>query len=168
MDAASSMLIAQLHLCDIETIKSSRTTRNRNKDDDLTDEELALRLQEDEYSSIVDNFKFALSINEAMERDREILDRMRLIEQGASDDHRYAEALSRGEALPQQSDAQRALEDPSFHREIRTSRYEAEDDKLEYMSEPGTPPLRPQVQPRPFVSRSFFKICIEVLTVIQS
>ncbi|THU83845.1 hypothetical protein K435DRAFT_784054, partial [Dendrothele bispora CBS 962.96] len=169
MDAASSMLIAQLHLSDIDAISRSRAKGidDFDNDDQVAgdDLELALKLQAEEYSVIFGNFKLALSMNEAMERDREILDRMRLIEQGATDDHQYAEALSRGEVLPEQSVAQRALEDPEFYNEARPPRREREEeDDLEYVSEPGTPVLRAQTPP----GRAECVICGDLLSLTFS
>ncbi|KAF5353585.1 hypothetical protein D9758_013793 [Tetrapyrgos nigripes] len=105
MDAASYTLIAQLQLDDLNLR--------------LADEPFALQLQAEEYSSFVQNFQVSSSFQEAAEKDREIIERVRMIDQGVEDDRRYAEALSRGEELPQPSEAQRAMENARPHQEQR-------------------------------------------------
>ncbi|KAF5343489.1 hypothetical protein D9758_015644 [Tetrapyrgos nigripes] len=135
MDASDLMLIAQLALNDLDTLRKPHGL-------EPTDQEIAFQFQAEECSYIVDSLRVALSLQGAMERDIVVIERIRVIDQGIVDDRRSAEALSRGEQLPQMSDAQQSLEELRIEDESEVR--QEYDDPSEYVSEPGTPVLRPQ------------------------
>ncbi|KAJ7441117.1 hypothetical protein FB451DRAFT_1344032 [Mycena latifolia] len=91
LDSASAALISQLTLDDIEDIRGS--TKGKARED----------------SPPSDTY-----IDTALELDQPVLSVLSVVEDGLRDDHRYAEALQNGQALPAQSEVQRLLEDPNF------------------------------------------------------
>lgn len=120
IDLDLSLLVAQLGLTDIDEIKRTHKGKTR-ADAPIRDSDYALRVQEDEmraYLAFMEDIRIAQSLGEAMDADQGILEALRVEEQGFADDHRYAEALSHGQALPEQSQEQKSLEDPEFLRSL--------------------------------------------------
>ncbi|RDB18236.1 hypothetical protein Hypma_000624 [Hypsizygus marmoreus] len=116
VDFETSKLIAQLTLDDIAQITGARKGKAR-ADAPLSDEEIAFRIQCEYLESAVrtiDDHRIAKSFNEAIETDHSYLNAISILEQAAADDHQAALALSNGGVLPQPSNAQRLLEDPTF------------------------------------------------------
>jgi len=116
LDPAASLLFARLSLGDIDEIERSRKRKAR-ADAPLSDEELAFQLQAQYLQShltFLEDHRLAESLSRAIESDQEFLQTLSIVELGAQDDHAAALALSRGQALPQLSDAQRRLGDISI------------------------------------------------------
>ncbi|KAF5368288.1 hypothetical protein D9757_010513 [Collybiopsis confluens] len=111
-DTLTSLLIAQLSLEDVSSIKASRKGKAQDATP-LTDEEVAFKLFEEESLGLLRTLELARSIQNAVDDDSDLLQTLNLAEIGAEDDHQYALALSRGEALPEKTDAQNALESPT-------------------------------------------------------
>ncbi|KAJ4490741.1 hypothetical protein J3R30DRAFT_3653919 [Lentinula aciculospora] len=109
-DCLASFISSQLTLDELRDISLSRKGKARN-DTPLTDEEIAFRLFEEENLAVVESLRLAFSLQHAIDVDQDILAKLTVEELGAADDHRYAQALSLGQALPKKSDAQKALED---------------------------------------------------------
>lgn len=114
IDVETALLIARLTLEDIESVDGSSKGKGR-ADAPPSDETLALQLQA-EYSSnycrLIEDYRLAQSLHNALRTDIDFLDVIAIIEQGAHDDHQAAIALSRGLSLPPPSASQRLLEDP--------------------------------------------------------
>ncbi|KAJ3758552.1 hypothetical protein EV360DRAFT_43674 [Lentinula raphanica] len=108
-ESLSLLLISQLALDDLHGISLTRKGKARDGTA-MTDEEYAFKLFEEENVTIVENLRTALSLQRAIAADQDILMNISIDELGAVDDHRYAQALSGGQALPEKSDAQKALE----------------------------------------------------------
>ncbi|KAJ7110960.1 hypothetical protein C8R44DRAFT_933870 [Mycena epipterygia] len=116
LDAASAALISQLALDDIDDIRNSTKGKAR-EDSPPSDAELALRAYEEEVQNalrVSKDLELARSIDTALELDQPVLAVLSIVEDAVRDDHRYAEALEHGDALPEQSEVQRLLEDPQF------------------------------------------------------
>ena len=114
-DVDTEILIAKLVLEDINDIEASRKGKSR-EDAPLTDEQLAIKEQAEasqELLGLLTDFRFALSMDEALEADRSHLAAFSVLNEGEEDDHLAALALSRGEDLPPPTVFQQALEDPS-------------------------------------------------------
>ncbi|KAH7930749.1 hypothetical protein BV22DRAFT_1000244 [Leucogyrophana mollusca] len=114
-DVDTEILIAKLVLEDINDIEASRKGKSR-EDAPLTDEQLAIKEQAEasqELLGLLTDFRFALSMDEALEADRSHLAAFSVLNEGEEDDHLAALALSRGEDLPLPTVFQQALEDPS-------------------------------------------------------
>lgn len=112
LDRATARLVAQLALEDIEDI-DSRRKRKARADAPPTDEETAMVEQALIYQALLsamDDFRFAESLDEALEADQEVLSAAAAAEQAALDDHLYAEALSNGRPPPARSRAQEMAE----------------------------------------------------------
>ncbi|KAK7026785.1 hypothetical protein VNI00_015443 [Paramarasmius palmivorus] len=106
------LLIANLHLRDVEEANTGRKGKARDNAP-LNDEELAFQLQAEilrDYLVELGDRRLALSIGDALDSDQDVLQSIRLAEQGVEDDHRYAAALSFGQPLPERSQAQLFLE----------------------------------------------------------
>ncbi|KAF7311943.1 RBR-type E3 ubiquitin transferase [Mycena indigotica] len=106
VDEASATLISQLFLEDIGVIQRR-----------ASNEEYALRTLEEETMRTIQylsDLEMARSLDNALELDQPVLAVLSTIEEGALDDHRYAQALNDGSALPEQSEVQRLMEDPEF------------------------------------------------------
>jgi hypothetical protein len=115
-DVALSVLIANLHLSDIDEINLSYKGKAR-ANVPLSDEELAFQLQAENFRELVgtlEDRRFAESLGRALDTDEDYLAAFSTVELGAHDDHAAALALSSGQALPPVSMAQRALEDLTF------------------------------------------------------
>jgi hypothetical protein len=111
-DLATSILISEIYLEEIESLSEDRKGKKRC-DAPLSDEELAFELQQQDFLrllGVLNDAKVAQSLNEAVQMDGPMMERFALANQAATDDHQYAQALSRGEPLPAKSDAQRAVE----------------------------------------------------------
>ncbi|KAF5367261.1 hypothetical protein D9757_011683 [Collybiopsis confluens] len=102
-------LIGRMILEDIIRVKSAHQSRVRPKTT-LTDEEVAFKLFEEESLALVQTLKLVCSIQAAIDNDSGLLETIDIAETDAEDDHQYALALSRGEALPTKTSAQNALE----------------------------------------------------------
>jgi hypothetical protein len=112
LDAESAALVARLTLDDIAEIESRRKNKGR-ADAAISDEQLALQIQEETLQSVLsslDDLRFAKSIDYALGTDRNYLAALSVVDRAAEDDHAAALALQRGEPLPSPSQAQRALE----------------------------------------------------------
>ncbi|KAH7916168.1 hypothetical protein BJ138DRAFT_1169480 [Hygrophoropsis aurantiaca] len=114
-DLDTELLIAKLTLQDIDDIESSRKGKGR-EGAPLTDEELAFNEQAESIRNLLNllaDYKFAQSIDGALETDRTHLVTFSVLNDAEEDDHLAALALSRGENLPPPTVFQQALEDPS-------------------------------------------------------
>ncbi|KAF9259012.1 hypothetical protein L218DRAFT_875761 [Marasmius fiardii PR-910] len=112
MDDATSLLIAQLHIQDVQNVTDRRKGKSR-ENAPLTDEELAFQTQADilnDFLLVLSDKRFAESVNNAVETDLNLVEMMGTVEQAAEDDHRYATALSHGQPLPEKSTAQKMVE----------------------------------------------------------
>ncbi|KAF9072792.1 hypothetical protein BDP27DRAFT_1490655 [Rhodocollybia butyracea] len=112
-DCLSSLVVAQLALDDICNISFGRKGKSRDNVP-LSDEEIAFKLFEEEITAVSQNLSRALSLQQAIDSDQDVLAMLATLEQGAVDDQRYAQALSNGQILPERSDAQKTLEDPKY------------------------------------------------------
>ncbi|KAJ8075532.1 hypothetical protein PM082_021162 [Marasmius tenuissimus] len=111
-DDITYLLIAQLHLQDVDLINHSRKGKAK-QETPLTDEEYAFQLQAELVNSflgVMEDKRIAESLGAAIDTDLRLVEQIATREQAEEDDHRYAAALSRGEPLPEKSDAQRRVE----------------------------------------------------------
>ena len=111
-DELTWLLIAQLHLQDVEAMNNSRKGKGR-EGSRLSDEEYAIQVQAEllnGFLGIMEDRRIAESLSNAMESDLYIVEQLVTKEQAAQDDHRYAAALAQGQPLPEKSDAQRRVE----------------------------------------------------------
>ncbi|KAF8829960.1 hypothetical protein HHX47_DHR2000101 [Lentinula edodes] len=115
-DCLASLVSSQLTLEEIRDITLARKGKTR-EDNPATDEEIAFKLFEEENAAVVGSLRLAFSLQHALDVDQAILAKLSVEELGAVDDHRYAQALSLGQALPDKSDAQKALEDSAVDSE---------------------------------------------------
>ncbi|KAJ7023992.1 hypothetical protein C8F04DRAFT_1011047 [Mycena alexandri] len=118
LDSATAALISQLTLEDIDDLRNSSKGKGR-ADDPPSDAECALKAYADETQNLLRflrDLELARSIDNALEFDQPVLSVLSVVEEGLRDDHVYAEALQNDQALPTQSEVQRLLEDPDFHR----------------------------------------------------
>ncbi|KAJ3853266.1 hypothetical protein EV368DRAFT_81751 [Lentinula lateritia] len=109
-DCLASLVSSQLTLDEIRDITFARKGK-APEDNPITDEEIAFKLFEEENAAVVGSLQLAFSLQHAIDVDQAILAKLSVEELGAVDDHRYAQALSLGQVLPDKSDAQKALED---------------------------------------------------------
>ena len=115
-DPETALLITQLQLQDTLEISQGRKGKGR-VDQALSDEELAFQLASEEFGSLkqmYEAYNLAKSLNDAVDQDAAILEAHRVMEEAAAADRRAAELLSRGQALPEPTEAQRRLEDRTF------------------------------------------------------
>ncbi|KAJ7588818.1 hypothetical protein C8J56DRAFT_1004383 [Mycena floridula] len=139
IDDATTFLLAQLSLEDIDNTKMAQKAKRRETAAP-TDEEVALQLQSEylrHHLACLEDITFAKSLQTAMTTDTSCFEAMRIVEQAALEDHQYALALSRGEELPEQSEAQRRLEDADFH-EIEETEEIEENEAIETISRTET------------------------------
>ncbi|KAJ3867132.1 hypothetical protein EV359DRAFT_78854 [Lentinula novae-zelandiae] len=115
-DCLASLVSSQLTLEEIRDITFARKGKAR-EDNPVTDEEIAFKLFEEENAAVVGSLRLAFSLQHALDVDQAILAKLSVEELGAVDDHRYAQALSLGQVLPDKSDAQKALEDSAVDSE---------------------------------------------------
>lgn len=115
-DCLASLVSSQLTLEEIRDITFARKGKAR-EDNPVTDEEIAFKLFEEENAAVVGSLRLAFSLQHALDVDQAILAKLSVEELGAVDDHRYAQALSLGQVLPDKSDAQEALEDSAVDSE---------------------------------------------------
>jgi hypothetical protein len=116
LDTETSILIARLVLDDIQEVNASRKGKG-HAPAPLSDEEYALELHAEGLRShleFLEDIRLAKSIDEALQSDQDVLRKMVVLERAELDDHRVAQALSRGETLPEKSPYQRLLENPAF------------------------------------------------------
>ncbi|KAF7317254.1 RBR-type E3 ubiquitin transferase [Mycena chlorophos] len=118
VDAESAALMQQLLLEDIDAIQSATKGKGRATDPPIvSNEECALHaLAEDTRLAIqyLQDLEMARSIDHALELDQPVLAVLSTLEEGAEDDHRYAQALDSQQPLPPQSEVQMLMEDPHF------------------------------------------------------
>jgi len=113
LDLASSQLILQLTLEDIDELKEGRKGKARH-DTPQTDLEYALELQAESTRvalQVANDAALAASISEALMTDWECLIAIAKSEQAAVDDRRAAVAISKGEKMPEKSKCQKWAED---------------------------------------------------------
>ncbi|KAJ7728089.1 hypothetical protein B0H16DRAFT_245323 [Mycena metata] len=118
LDSATAALISQLALDDIDDLRNSGKGKGR-EDAPPSDTECALKAYADETQALLRFFQdleLARSMDNALELDQPVISVLSVVEEGLRDDHIYAEALQNNLALPAQSEVQRLLEDPDFHR----------------------------------------------------
>lgn len=111
-DIETEALIATLSLIDIQDVEGSRKGKLR-EDANLTDEEVAFNIQAENlktFLATLQDHRFALSIDEALQADTATLSAYSMINQGELDDHLAALALERGHDLPFPTHPQRLLE----------------------------------------------------------
>jgi hypothetical protein len=111
-DIETEALIIALSLTDIEDVEESRKGKLR-EDAALTDEEVAFNIQAETlkmFLATLQDQRFALSIDEALQADTAALSAFSTINQGELDDHIAALALERGHDLPFPTRSQRLLE----------------------------------------------------------
>jgi len=116
LDTETSILIARLILDDIEEINGPCKGKSCHIAPS-TDEEYAFQVQAESLQTLLvllEDSLFAQSVDEALCSDQHHLNAVRVVEQGAEDDHRAALALSQGQPIPEKSASQRLLEDPAF------------------------------------------------------
>ncbi|RXW18426.1 hypothetical protein EST38_g7429 [Candolleomyces aberdarensis] len=115
-DPETALLIAHLQLED--TLEMSKGRKGKGRADQTpSDEELAFQLASEEFGfmkQMYQDYCLAKSLNDAIDQDAAILEAHRVMEEAAAADRRAAELLSRGQALPQPTEAQRLLEDRTF------------------------------------------------------
>ncbi|KAK1215573.1 hypothetical protein PQX77_021817 [Marasmius sp. AFHP31] len=112
LDDSTYLLIAQLHLQDVDMINHSHKGKAK-QDSPLTDEEYAFQLQADLVKSFLGDMedkRMAGILGAVIDSDLRLVEQITIREQAEKDDHRYATALARGEPLPEKSDAQRRVE----------------------------------------------------------
>ncbi|KAG2150682.1 uncharacterized protein EDB93DRAFT_1141480 [Suillus bovinus] len=113
-DLEAEALVRALSLLDIEEVGRSRKGKSREGSDAcLTDEEIAFNLQaEDLKASLAElqDRRFALSLDRALQTDTAALSALSLINQGEQDDHISALALERGDDVPTPTHSQEELE----------------------------------------------------------
>ncbi|KAJ7056840.1 hypothetical protein C8F01DRAFT_364676 [Mycena amicta] len=116
VDAASAALMAQLFLEDIEEIQRYSKGKGRESAPPPTEEYVlqALREETERALQYQRDLEMARSIDHALELDQPVLAVLSTVEEGAQDDHRYAQALHNQQPLPPQSEIQRLMEDPEF------------------------------------------------------
>ncbi|KAG2154107.1 hypothetical protein DEU56DRAFT_438705 [Suillus clintonianus] len=105
-------LVLALSLLDIEEVEGSRKGKLR-EDACLTDEEIAFNIQAENLKislAELQDRRFALSLDEALQTDTAALRALSLINQGERDDHLAALALERGDNSPTPTHSQEALE----------------------------------------------------------
>jgi len=118
-DRETALLIAQLQLEDVLQISQGRKGK-APETAAPTDEEIAFKIQAEEFESwkvFVDDVALAQSLDDALQSDAEIIAAHCLLEEAAAADRMAALRLSRGEATPIQTEAQKKSEDPSFNLE---------------------------------------------------
>ncbi|KAG1756891.1 uncharacterized protein EDB91DRAFT_1095002 [Suillus paluster] len=111
-DIETEALILGLSLLDIQDVEGSQKGKLR-EDAYLTDEEMAFNIQaENLRSSLValQDLRFALSLDQALEADSATLSAISFINQGELDDHIAALAFDRGQDLLPRTHAQHMLE----------------------------------------------------------
>ncbi|KAF8838341.1 hypothetical protein BDN67DRAFT_98483 [Paxillus ammoniavirescens] len=111
-DTESELLVAELVLEDIAALEISRKGKKRD-DAPLSDEELAIQLQASSIQSFIgllSDYKFASSIDRALETDASQLTALCNLDEAEHDDHRAAIALEGGRVLPPQTPFQRMME----------------------------------------------------------
>jgi len=111
-DIETEALIVTLSLIDIQDVEGSRKGKLR-EDASLTDEEVAFNIQAENLKTLLatlQDHRFALSIDEALQADTATLSAYSMINQGELDDHLAALALERGHDLPFPTRPQRLLE----------------------------------------------------------
>ncbi|KAF8447309.1 hypothetical protein L210DRAFT_1016085 [Boletus edulis BED1] len=119
-DTASEILVAEMVLNDIVAVQATRKGKAR-EDAPLSDADIALDLQAGSMTTLIDvlqDHRFALSIDRAIESDAHELGRLNLVERAERHDHRAAVALGEGLDLPHQTRPQRMMEQvepPSVH-----------------------------------------------------
>lgn len=118
MDEEMAVLIAHFALEDIEEMRSTIKGKSR-ADARISDEELALQFQEESlrnYLNFMQDMTFAKTLEQAVDSDAGVLEMLRIVEEAAADDRRYADALHRGEPVPAKSVAQQSLENAELYR----------------------------------------------------
>ncbi|KAG1734332.1 hypothetical protein EDB19DRAFT_1728124 [Suillus lakei] len=98
-DIEAEALVLALSLLDIEEVEGSRKGKLR-EDACLTDEEVAFNIQAENLKvslAELQDRRFALSLDEALQTDTAALSALSLINQGERDDHLAALALERGD-----------------------------------------------------------------------
>ncbi|OJA20405.1 hypothetical protein AZE42_05362 [Rhizopogon vesiculosus] len=111
-DIETEALIVTLSLIDIQDVEASRKGKSR-EDAALTDEEVAFNIQAENMKTslaTLQDYRFALSIDEALQADTATLSAISTINQAELDDHLAALALERGHDLPFRTHSQRLLE----------------------------------------------------------
>ncbi|KAG6371884.1 hypothetical protein JVT61DRAFT_8886 [Boletus reticuloceps] len=111
-DTASEILVAETVLNDIAAVQATRKGKAR-EDAPRSDADIALDLQAASLTaliSVLQDHRFALSIDRAIESDAHQLGRLSLVERAERDDHRAAVALREGLDLPCQTRPQRMME----------------------------------------------------------
>lgn len=124
-DTASELLVAELALDDIAAVQATRKGKAR-EDAPRSDEDIAFDLQATSLNTLVDTLqdhRFALSIDRAIEYDAPHLQRFSLINQAECDDHRVAVALGHGHELPQQTMSQRMMMEQTVAQANRSAFY---------------------------------------------
>lgn len=124
IDAETAVRIAQLAIQDMDVLFAAQKGKLR-VDAPASDEEYALQLQAEsfrEWLSVAQDAVFARSLGGALQTDAALLDVARVVEAAAAQDHRAAEMVERGEALPPPTPVQQRLEDPTFVMEPEPAR----------------------------------------------
>jgi hypothetical protein len=110
LDIDTELLAARLSLADLVSERGDLVLAYG----DGPDIDLALQLQEADLINLIrdlENLRVCRAVQDAPDVDEALLDRLRLVDEGERDDHAWAVALERQDLLPEQSAAQRALED---------------------------------------------------------
>jgi hypothetical protein len=116
IDLETTLLISRIILDDIEEVNHTRKGKNR-ANASPSNEEYAFQIQREQLEGslrIIEDYRFAKSLDLALETDVGYLMAVTITEQAAAEDRRAALALSRGEPLPRPSHSQRQMEDPAF------------------------------------------------------
>ncbi|KAG1865174.1 hypothetical protein C8R48DRAFT_797875, partial [Suillus tomentosus] len=111
-DIEAEALVLALSLLNIEEVEGSRKGKLR-EDACLTDEEIAFNFQAEYLGASLAELqdrRFALSLDEALENDSAALNVLSRINQGEQDDHLSALALERGDEVPIPTHSQEILE----------------------------------------------------------
>ncbi|KAG0693075.1 hypothetical protein DFH29DRAFT_860429 [Suillus ampliporus] len=111
-DIETEALMLALSLLDIQDVERSRKGKLR-EDAYLTDEEIAFNIQAEKLKislTALQDHRFALSLDEALQTDTSALNALFFINQGERDDHIAALALERGQDLPTPTHSQQVLE----------------------------------------------------------
>lgn len=111
-DEATILLMLHFSREDLETISSSR--KGKVKDDaPPTDEEIAFQLHAQELAATqqtLEDAAFCRSLDNAIDTDQRVLLTLDVQETAANDDRSCAEAMDRGDPVPELSEAQRDVE----------------------------------------------------------
>lgn len=123
-DLDTQLLVTQVQLDDLATAQAQQKGKARI-DAPASDAQVALHHQKvvlEEQQILLRDRRLAQSVHRAVDADREMLILMASVDQAERDDRAAAEALSRDEALPAETDYQRSL--PAYMYDVAYNSFE--------------------------------------------